>query len=78
MDESGAARELLQAVRKAVKATEKLMRSEDEDVQVFAVDSMVKLVEMAITLLSALKAEKTEMIRAEERNPLARRAQIDQ
>jgi len=78
VDERVATRELLRTVRKAIKAAEKLMKSEDENVQVFAVDVMVKLAEMAITLLSALKAEKAEMMRAEERNSLARRAQLDQ
>ena len=73
MDESVAAKELLQAVRKAVKATEKLMRSEDEDVQVFAVDATVKLTEVAVALLTALKSKEVR----EERNPLARRARVE-
>ena len=77
-DDREIARELLQAVRKAVKATEKMMMSKDESVQVFAVDAMVKLSEMAITLLSFLKAENAKMIKAEERNPLARKAQLGQ
>ena len=76
MDERKATRELLQAIRKAIKATETMMRSEDESVQVFAVDAMVKLAEMAITLLSFLKVENERIIKAEERNPLARRARI--
>jgi len=76
LDERKATRELLQAIRKAIKATETMMRSEDESVQVFAVDAMVKLAEMAITLLSFLKVENERIIKAEERNPLARRARI--
>jgi len=73
VDEREAARELLQAVRKAVKATEKLMRSEDENVQVFAVETTVKLTEMAVALLTSLKSEEVR----EERNPLARRARVE-
>jgi len=72
MDEREAARELLRAVRKAIKATEKMMRSEDESVQVFAVNAMVKLAEMAVTLLTALGQEQ----KTREPNPLARRARL--
>ena len=75
-DDREIARELLQAVRKAVKATEKMTMSKDESIQVFAVDAMVKLSEMAITLLSFLKVENAKMIKVEERNPLARKAQL--
>ena len=73
MDEREAVRELLRAVRDAVKASERLMRSEDESVQVFAVDATVKLTEMAVVLLTALRSEEVQG----EKNPLARRARIE-
>jgi len=66
-------RELLADVRATIKTVRKLMKSEDQDVQVFAIDVFTKLAEMEMTLLDALGGEK----QTEERNPLARRLRLD-
>ena len=72
MNEAKIAEELLDDVRSTIKTVLSLMESESEDVRVFAVDAFVKLAEMEMTLLEALGAESNR----EERNPLARRAQL--
>ena len=73
MDEREAAEELLADVRETIRTVRRLMESENEDVQVFAVDAFVALAEMEMKLLEALGAESN----SEERNPLARRARLD-
>jgi hypothetical protein len=65
--------ELLKAVQTAIKASVKLMDSESEDVQVFAIDAFTKLFEIEAMLLDALSGE----ARKEQRNPLARRVRIE-
>jgi len=67
-------RELLADIRATIKTVRKLMKSEDQDVQVFAVDAFNKLSEMALALAVALGRSQT----AEgEPNPLARRLRLD-
>ena len=72
-DDMEAAKELLRAVRQAIKATQKMMASENEDVRVFAVNATIKLGDMAIVLIDALREGRRE----QEPNPLARRARVD-
>lgn len=67
-------RELLADVRATIKTVRKLMKSEDQDVQVFAVDAFTKLTEMAIALSQALEQSQTAEGKP---NPLARRAKIE-
>ena len=68
-----AARELLQAIRQAIKATQKMMASKNEDTRVFAVNATIKLGDMAIVLINALREGRRE----QEPNPLARRVRVD-
>jgi len=60
-------------VRRAVKASVGLMENDGEDVQVFAVDALIKLAEMEIALMEVLR----EAEQRDERNPLARRTRIE-
>ena len=71
-DDMEAAKELLKAVRQAIRAAQKMMTSEDEDVRVFAVEATIKLGDMAIVLIDALR----EGRRGQEQNPLARKARV--
>ena len=71
-DDMEAAKELLKAVRQAIKATQKMMASENEDVRVFAVDATIKLGNMAMVLIDAVR----EGRRSKEGNPLARRIRL--
>lgn len=65
-------RELLADTRDAIKAAKRLMGSEDEDVQVFAVEVFLQLSSLVAALAEAL-GEKTER----DRNPLSRRVRRD-
>ena len=73
-DEMETARELLQAVRQTIKVTKKMMSSKNEDTRVFAVNATIKLGNMAIVLIDALREDRRE----HEPNPLARRARVDE
>ena len=72
MNERKAAEELLRSVKRTISASEGLMKSESEEVKVFAVDTFIKLAEMEIALLEALG----EKAAADEGNPLARRVRL--
>jgi len=72
VDEREVAEELVDAVHRAIKVCDALMESEDVDVKVFAIDSIIKLAEMEMALLDALGERAVK----EERNPLARRAKL--
>jgi hypothetical protein len=72
-DMASICRELLADVRATIKTVRKMMKSKDQDVQVFAVDAFTKLTEMAIALSQVLVQSQT----AEgEPNPLARRLRL--
>jgi hypothetical protein len=72
-DMASICRELLADVRATIKTVRKMMKSKDQDVQVFAVDAFTKLTEMAIALSQAIGQSQT----AEgEPNPLSRRARL--
>ena len=62
-------RELLANTRATIETVMKLMKSEEEDVQVFAIDAFLQLSNLAAALAEAL-GEPVER----ERNPLARRS----
>lgn len=72
MNERKAAEELLRSIKRAISASEGLMKSESEEVKVFAVDTFIKLAEMEVALVEALG----EKAAADEGNPLARRARL--
>lgn len=65
-------RELLEETKETIKTVRKLMMSEDEDVQAFAVDAFLQLINLAAVLAEALE-ESLERIR----NPLSRRVRLD-
>ena len=60
-------RELLADARDAIKTVSRLMKSEKEDVQVFAIDAFLQLSNLAAALAETM-SEKPER-----RNPLSRR-----
>ena len=60
-------RELLADTRDAIKTVSKIMKSEKEDVQVFAIDAFLQLSNLAAALAETM-SEKPES-----RNPLSRR-----
>ena len=56
-----------------------MMESEDEDIKVFAMDAFITLSKWIIALIEMLKEQtKLETIEMVDRNPLARRARLDQ
>ena len=73
MSEETIAEGMLASVCFALSAAEKLMESEDIDVQVFALDTFAKLAEIELSLLEALGRKRV----SNEPNPLARRARIE-
>ncbi len=68
-------RELLKHTREAIKVVKGLMRSEDEEIQVYAVDAFMNLSNLAVALAEALGDEPEPK---EERNPLARRFKVEE
>ena len=67
-------RELLANTRATIETVMKLMKSEEEEVRVFAVDSFMKLSNLAAALAESLGEPGKEVV--EERNPLARRTRL--
>jgi len=65
-------RELLTDTKESIKTVKKLMKSKNEDVQVFAVDAFLKLSNLAAALAEAL-GDKSER----DRNPMSRRLRLD-
>ena len=67
-------RELLANTRATIETVMKLMKSEEEEVRVFAVDAFIKLSSLAAALAESLGEPVKQVV--EERNPLARRARL--
>ena len=68
-------RKKLKDVRDAVKAVKILMRSEEEQVRLQAIDPFIQLSELELALVQTL-SDKSETMARKERNPLVRRARI--
>jgi len=68
-------RELLANTMATIRTVMKLMKSEEEDVRIFAVDAFMKLSNLAAALAESL-GEPAE-VEEEERNPLARRTRLE-
>ena len=78
MDEMKKAyREKLKDVREAVKSAKKLMRSKEENIRLQAIDRFIRISEFELALIKALN-EEPETTARDDRNPLARRAHLDQ
>ncbi len=73
MDERVTCEELVDAVHRAIMVCATLMESEDIDVKLFAIDSLIKLAETEVALLEALG----EAEQKDEKNPLARRTRLE-
>ena len=67
-------REKLKDVREAVKATKTLMKSDDGNIRLEAIDLFIQLCELELALVHALREEPETQ--AEERNPLVRRLRL--
>lgn len=67
--------EKLKEVREAVKATKKLMESEDDGVRLKAVGLFIQLSDLELALVHVLSGEPGSD--EEERNPLVRRLRLD-
>ena len=65
----------LKDVREAVKAANTLMKSDDDNVRIQAIDLFIQLSELELALLHALR-EEPESQSDEERNPLVRRLRL--
>ncbi len=72
MSDEDFCRELLADVRATIRTVRKLMKSQDQDTQIFAVDAFTKLSEMALVLAGALEGTHA----ADDKNPLARRLKL--
>ena len=66
--------EKLKDVREAVKDANTLMKSDDDNVRIQAIDLFIQLSELELALLHALREEPETQ--AEERNPLVRRLRL--
>jgi len=67
--------EKLKDVREAVKAANTLMKSDDDNVRIQAIDLFIQLSELELALVHALR-EDPENQADEERNPLVRRIRL--
>ena len=72
MSDADAARRMLATVEAAISTAEELMKDEDRDVRVFALDVYTQLANIELTLLTALGSAPPD-----DRNPLARRVRLD-
>ena len=68
-------REKLKDVREAVKATKTLMKSDDGNVRLQAIDLFIQLSELELALIHFL-SEDSENQAGEMRNPLVRRVRL--
>ena len=66
------ARRMLATVEAAISTAQELMKDEDRDVRVFALDVYTRLAEIEMALLVALGEAP-----ADDKNPLARRSRLD-
>jgi len=74
MNEKGLLKRMMVSVGVAMTNAEKLMEIESEDMNVFALNAFLKLVETEMVLMNALGVKTAEA----EKNPLARRSRLEQ
>ena len=72
MSDAETFRRMLASVEAAISTAEELMKDEDRDVRVFALDVYTQLANLELALLTALGEAP-----ADDANPLARRVRLD-